>query len=109
MTTTRMRSRKAATTAVATPQPTRTALFDTSPASKQPFTWGRVPARDEALTIAGQPGALYSYVGAMECGRDWQYVLLVRYAERMDATAARVVVLAGWVLEEKEAGYGDDC
>lgn len=102
MTTTRTRHRKAV---VATPQPTRTALFDTSPASKQPFTWGRVPARDEALTIAGQPG-VWSYVGAMECGRDWQYVLLVRYSERMDATAQRVVVLAGWVLEEKAVTVG---
>ncbi len=82
-------------------EPLRTALFDTSPRSMQPFTWGRIPARDEALTIAGQPG-VWSYRGVMECGRDEQYVLLVRYGERMDAQAARVVVLAGWVLEEKQ-------
>ena len=93
-----MRTSKAA---VAVAESPRTALFDTSP-DKQPFTWGRVPDRDEALTIAGQPG-YYSYRGVMECGRDYQYVLLVRYSERMDAQAARVVVLAGWVLESKVA------
>ena len=95
-----MRKSKAAVT-VATPEKPRTALFDTSP-DRQPFTWGRVPARDEALTIAGQPG-VWSYRGVMECGRDYQYVLLVRYSERMDAKAARVVALAGWVLESKVA------
>ncbi len=79
--------------------PPRTALFDTS-AHVQPFTWGRVPARDEALTIAGQPG-YWSFRGVMECGALYQFVLLVRYSERMDAQAARVVVLAGWVLEAR--------
>lgn len=77
-----------------------TTLFDTS-ASKQPFTWGRVPHADEALTIAGRPGA-WSYVGAMECGPFEQYVLLVRYGERLNAQAARVVAPAGWVLEDKQ-------
>lgn len=92
-----MRNRRAA---VATPEkPAPTTLFDTS-ASKQPFTWGRVPSRDEALTIAGQPGA-WSYVGVMECGRDWQYVLLVRYGERLNTQASRVVAPAGWVLEDR--------
>lgn len=78
-----------------------TTLFNTAN-TRQPFTWGRVPARDEALTIAGQVGA-WAYVGAMECGRFEQYVLLVRYSERMNAQAARAVVPAGWVLEDKEA------
>lgn len=87
--------------AVATPS-APTTLFDTT-ASKQPFTWGRAPHADEALTIAGQPGA-WSYRGVMECGRDWQYVLLVRYDERLNASAARVVAPAGWVLEDREAG-----
>lgn len=91
-----MRNRKAT---VAVAEKPATALFDTS-SGVQPFTWGRVPDRDEALTIAGQPG-YYSYRGVMECGRDYQYVLLVRYAERMDAQAARVVALAGWVLETR--------
>ncbi len=89
------------TAAVAQPQ-APTTLFATS-ASKQPFTWGRVPSRDEALHIAGQSGA-WAYIGAMECGRDWQYLLLVRNSERMDAMAARAVVPAGWVLEDKETG-----
>ncbi len=92
-----MRKSKAA---VATPEKPRTALFDVSP-HLQPFTWGRIPACDEALTIAGQPG-VWSFRGVMECGALYQYVLLVRYGERMDAQAARVVVLAGWVLEEKQ-------
>lgn len=84
--------------AVATPEKPTT-LFDTRDA-RQPFTWGRVPSRDEALTIAGQTGA-WAYVGVMECGRFYQFVLLVRYGERMDAKAARAVVLAGWVLEDR--------
>lgn len=95
-----MRTRSKAAAAVA--EKPATALFDTS-AHLQPFTWGRIPARDEALQIAGQPGA-WSYRGVMECGRDYQYVLLVRYSERMDASAARVVALAGWVLETRVAG-----
>lgn len=86
--------------AVATPS-APTTLFDTSPAHKQPFTWGRVPHADEALTIAGQSG-VWSYAGAMECGAFEQYVLLVRYSERLNASAARVVAPAGWVLEERE-------
>ena len=88
-------------TAVATP-PAPTTLFDTS-ASKQPFTWGRVPSRDEALHIAGQSGA-WAYIGAMECGPFYRYLLLVRYSERMNTMAARAVVLAGWVLEDRETG-----
>lgn len=93
-----MRNRRAAVATPEKPAP-RATLSDTT-ASKQPFTWGRVPSRDEALTIAGQPGA-WSYVGAMECGRFEQYVLLVRYSERLDASAVRVVAPAGWVLEDK--------
>lgn len=89
--------------AVATPAkpPAPTALFDTSRTSKQPFTWGRVPHADEALTIAAYPDA-WAYVRTMECGKDSQYLLLVRWHERMDATAAQVVVLAGWVREERQ-------
>ena len=78
----------------------KTAQIDVSP-HVQPFTWGRIPARDEALTIAGQPGQVWSYRGVMECGALYQFVLLVRYSERHDAQAARVVALAGWVLETR--------
>ena len=85
-----------------TAPPAPTTLFDTT-ASKQPFTWGRVPSRDEALHVAGQSGA-WAYVDAMECGKFEQYLLLARNGERMNAWAARAVVPAGWVLEDKEAG-----
>lgn len=92
-----MRNRRAAVATPAPPAPTT--LFDTAN-TRQPFTWGRVPSRDEALTIAGQPGA-WAYIGVMECGRFEQYLLLVRYSERMNAKADRAVVPAGWVLEDK--------
>lgn len=95
--------------AIATPEkPAPTTLFDTSPASKQPFTWGRVPSRDEALVIAGQSG-VWSYAGAMECGPFEQYVLLVRYSERLNAPAPR-----GWLRppggcwKTEKRGYGDE-
>ncbi len=94
--TTRVQRARKPVTPVKPPQ--QAAMWDVS--KLQPFTWGRVPSRDEALQIAGQLG-YWSYRGAMECGALYQFVLLVRYSERMDTKAACTVAPAGWVLESR--------
>ena len=78
--------------------PTQAALFD--PTTHRPLCWTHLPTIGTALTIAGMPGVVWAYVGPVEYGRDYRAVCLVRWHERANRYAERVVAPAGWVLEE---------
>lgn len=74
-----------------------------APTVTRPLSWLHLPAIGTAVQIAGMPGQVWAYLGPVEYGRDYQAVVLVRWPERDNPYALRVIAPVGWVLVEEVA------
>ena len=71
-----------------------------APTVTRPLSWLRLPAIGTAVTITGMPEQVWAYVGPVEYGKDYQAVVLVRWPERDNRYAQRVVCPVSSVTEE---------